>query len=386
MRKNEATFRQLGFDDFEVKLGDKLRGERATLGKSLLDVQKDLRIKASYIAAVENCDPDVFPNQGFIAGYVRSYARYLGIDPDETFERFCEESGFKRITSDLNTNKKKKKKSKIVEQDKSLSSRAIDMPSAFIDDSWLNHISPSGIASVSVVAGLVIGTGYLGWSVLMDIQRVEFAPIDQTPGVYSSTVDLIEPDPIDTASIDVASDDEPTFDVVEQLYRPQELAVPKVDPRDGPIAAIDPATTGVLRPEPIALPSEIATADIVFEEEYQGPVVTVEIPTNKTMVMATRAAWVRVTDAGGTILFEKILEANEAYEVPLDAVSPQLRAGNAGSVYLVVNGQPFGPIGPGTSVAKRVPLEAEAILESYAIAGDMEIPEDLSINTAANTQ
>ena len=72
-----------GFDDFASSLGDELRGERATLGKSLLDVQRDLRIKAAYISAIENCDPSVFPNQGFVAGYVRSYARYLKIDPED---------------------------------------------------------------------------------------------------------------------------------------------------------------------------------------------------------------------------------------------------------------------------------------------------------------
>ena len=49
-----------GFDAFELRLGDTMRGERATLGKSLLDVQRELRIKAAYIAAIENADPDAF--------------------------------------------------------------------------------------------------------------------------------------------------------------------------------------------------------------------------------------------------------------------------------------------------------------------------------------
>ena len=30
-----------GFDAFETRLGDLMRGERATLGKSLLDVQRE---------------------------------------------------------------------------------------------------------------------------------------------------------------------------------------------------------------------------------------------------------------------------------------------------------------------------------------------------------
>ena len=83
-----------GFDDFELRLGDVMRGERATLAKSLLDVQRELRIKASHIAAIEACDVDAFETPSFIAGYVRSYARYLGMDPDWAFETFCRESGF----------------------------------------------------------------------------------------------------------------------------------------------------------------------------------------------------------------------------------------------------------------------------------------------------
>ena len=77
-----------GFDDYELTLGDIMRGERATLGKSLLDVQRELRIKASYISAIENCDSEAFNTPGFIAGYVRSYAKYLGMHPEEVFQKF----------------------------------------------------------------------------------------------------------------------------------------------------------------------------------------------------------------------------------------------------------------------------------------------------------
>ncbi len=71
-----------------------MRGERATLGKSLLDVQRELKIKATYVAAIENCDVSAFETPGFVAGYVRSYARYLGMDPEWAYGRFCQEADF----------------------------------------------------------------------------------------------------------------------------------------------------------------------------------------------------------------------------------------------------------------------------------------------------
>src|SRR5688572_33406426 len=90
----DAQAKLRSFDDYQLRLGDLMRGERATLGKSLLDVQRELKIKAAYIAAIENADPSAFDTPGFIAGYVRSYARYLNMDPDWAFETFCRESGF----------------------------------------------------------------------------------------------------------------------------------------------------------------------------------------------------------------------------------------------------------------------------------------------------
>ena len=120
MADGDANLILKGFDSYEVSLGDALRGERATLGKSLLDVERDLKIRAAYISAIEECDIDAFPNTGFVAGYVRSYARYLNLDPDPTFEAFCREANFKgtdvtnfQPTPKLKGNKKRAKGNQI---------------------------------------------------------------------------------------------------------------------------------------------------------------------------------------------------------------------------------------------------------------------------------
>ena len=82
------------FDDFEVTLGDIMRGERATRGKSITDVRLELRLPKSYILAIENGDLSAFRCPEFVRGYIYSYAHYLGLDPSQAFSTFCLETGF----------------------------------------------------------------------------------------------------------------------------------------------------------------------------------------------------------------------------------------------------------------------------------------------------
>ena len=82
------------FDDYEISLGDIIRGERATQGKSVTDVRLELRLNKSYIVAIEQGDVSAFRTPKFVRGYVCSYAEYLGINPEEAFEIFCAETGF----------------------------------------------------------------------------------------------------------------------------------------------------------------------------------------------------------------------------------------------------------------------------------------------------
>ncbi|MDC1455730.1 helix-turn-helix domain-containing protein, partial [Amylibacter sp.] len=72
-----------GYDSYTVTLGDKLRGERATLGKTLEDVQKETRLRIEFLLGIENADINAFPAPSFIAGYVRSYATHLNLNPEE---------------------------------------------------------------------------------------------------------------------------------------------------------------------------------------------------------------------------------------------------------------------------------------------------------------
>ncbi|MEY8100046.1 DUF4115 domain-containing protein, partial [Falsihalocynthiibacter sp. S25ZX9] len=90
-----------------------------------------------------------------------------------------------------------------------------------------------------------------------------------------------------------------------------------------------------------------------------------------------RPAWVRVSAADGTVIFEKILDTGEEFIIPATEVPPMLRAWNSGSVYFGVNGETYGPAGRAGSVASKVVLAQDSLSEAYKVA-DMDADQDLA--------
>ena len=85
------------------------------------------------------------------------------------------------------------------------------------------------------------------------------------------------------------------------------------------------------------------------------------------VVVAERAAWIRVYPANGTVIFESILEKGETYTPPEGIEAPLIWAGNSGSVYVRVGDELRGPLGSGTRAAKDMPLEPAALAERFAV-------------------
>jgi hypothetical protein len=373
-----------GFDDYELRLGDIMRGERATMGKSLLDVQRELRIKATYIAAIENADPTAFETPGFVAGYVRSYARYLNLDPDWAFRTFCEEGRFEMSPAGGPAAKASRQSEARVP---GLRDPFTEPTVSFIPkgEARLSRLEPAAIGSLAILVALTGAIGYGGWSVLQEVQRVQLTPVDQVPGVLAEIAPLNNPPAFAAAESGPVA---PSTEIFDRLYRPQTLDAPVLVPRDGPIAALDPASGGVLGPDPrertiastrmaaqgvVAGDVERAIAQVLMGGDAEtdstgGPGVQVTAQPPEVALLAVQPSWVRVQRADGTIILEKILDAGERFVLPPSDEPHRLRAGNAGSLYFAVNGQTYGPAGTGPSVVRDVALSVDALKDVYTLA------------------
>ncbi|MBY6200456.1 DUF4115 domain-containing protein [Maritalea mobilis] len=372
------------YDLSDVSLGDLMRGERATLGKSLLDVERELRIRATYIAAIENGDVGAFQSPGFIAGYVRSYARYLQMDPEWTFRRFCDETGFRGVHGFSAKQAAEARRStpdvpRRVDPNEVMARAPIGF--APMRDSVLSRVEPGALGSFAVLIVLALGIGYGAWAVLNDIQRLQIAPVDDAPAP------LAQLDPLAGAT-EGAFDVEQGFDIavpepesIGRLYRPQPLEAPVIAPRNEALATLDPDEVGTLtglRANPELEGTEFAVAAPDREQAATGTVQVTETGSDEVLLFAVRPTWIRVTSPSGTTLFEGTLNAGDSYALPETDGAPLLRSGNAGSLYFAVNGVTLGPAGVGASIVRDVELSADAISSNYAMAdanADPDLPE-----------
>ena len=430
MADGNFRFKVNGFDSYTLLLGEELRGERATLGKSLLQVQKDVKIKAAYISAIENCDLNAFPNKGFIAGYVRSYARYLNLNPEEVYERFCTESGF---SSHDNS---RKIGSISINKNKSLmnynNQTQLDWKPSYVG---FQEVDKSALSKGYLFLGpfvlaflVLFGIGFGAWKVLIDIQKLKIVPADSLPIIMSEmnlqSSEIISKNKIKSYQF-AGKDFE--FNNQEASER-KKLLAPSVSYRDGPIVNLQLEDIGVLGinstklyrslpfvaasdgskgkqvvknfdfgvvPEFDVSASAVNSYDISVDTKSALPNVqetinskvkfgssSVDRPSLRQLekdnvlvasvesslnIFAVKPSWIRINDEGSKVVFEKILKAGEVLEIKNKWFNGNLRAGNAKDLFFSLNGVTYGPVSDSRKVIKNFTINPQNIFQSLQI-------------------
>ena len=391
-----------GFDSYPVMLGDEMRGERASLGKSLEDAERDLRIKARQIVAIENCDLEAFPNKGVVAGYVRSYARYLGMDPEDCYQRFCQESGFQSPATLMLGGGGIYGRPQLPVRGFGAELARSRFAAPPMRNRFQARISLGALTSTAALLALIAGLSYGGYALLQDIQRVGFAPIPQAPAVVAEAPLIAAPAIDETSALPDARDYQ-GGGIFAAVAMPVQLQPVEQLRRDGPISAINPQTAGVFVPEPqeirasyarapridsaddairlaeledgvTAEPVQAAEIDATLEEGSDADVAPEATPAIAAVTLhAAEDAWIRVRERDN-VIFEGILAAGQHYELPSRVDAPVLRAGNAGGLFVFVDGVAYGPLGPRGHIAREVSLSAEDVRETMpqAASGTLE--------------
>ena len=132
-----------------LTLGEKLRQAREERGISIAEVAEQTRISPHYLEFIENDDYRTLPGGIFNKGFVKSYAKYVGIDENEALQDYS-----KLISS---------QDSEISEEPKTY------RPEVLTDDR-----SSSSILPTLIVAAIILGL--MTWGVLKLVQYVQDNP------------------------------------------------------------------------------------------------------------------------------------------------------------------------------------------------------------------
>ena len=397
-REQDCNQRVLGYSDYDVRLGDEMRGRRATLGKSLLDVENDLHIRASYVDAIEKADPLSFEVNWVIPGYVKSYARYLGMDPEDAYRRFCTECGFEMESHKLLKNKGKSGKKAERKRKKARDRRIVSRGWWPTEEGsiWkVERLTLEALGSTMLLVGVGVAIIYFGFVFFGEVRRTVNADIDPAAGSLSTGIGTSAADALDKPVTEAASAETGRDRVFVPgaisaiapdqvgMYRDTNTlaATPVADARPDE-AAVDLSSPA---PEDFDLPSAAPTTAESGTVAAHGSDRTTDPPASdpepalagRVFLVPVRESWIRITDELATTYAEGLLQAGDVVEVPATDSRPLLRAGNAGSLYFVVEGEVFGPAGNGGAVISEVDLSPGSIRENFPRLDQENIPKEI---------
>ncbi len=265
------------------EFGEMLRKAREKKGVSLAQVEEITRIRQKFLRALEEGERDSLPEEVYVRAFLRSYARYLDLNPDEVIGLYSgrEETPVQEVPPP-----------------KPLPTAFRPLDLSLLPTPWLSPRWAIAIAAAIMSFALLTACGI--WVV-----RRYF--ISETP---SKVIELATP----TLEASMRSDTSTPEIGTESLPTPS-------------LIPSSPTATSTSTPTPTITPTPTPKV-------YTG----IEIE----MIIHERA-WLRVV-VDGVKEFEGIFEAGEK-RIWSGEEWVTVRCGNAGGVEVIVNGQSIGLLG-----------------------------------------
>ena len=336
-----------------ARVGEELRDARESLGVSLEEMADRLRINRRFIAALEEGRVRDLPGTAYAIGFVRSYARELGLDADEMIRRFRDGAG------------------------------AASRPRGEL-------VFPEPVPERGVPAGAVILVGavlvvgaYVGWyqwsgSANRTVDTVPSLPprLEETarqgaqlpalpgPGGMpaTGTAALLPPTPpapaasspaVNTPAASTPAASTPAVTPPAAGTTPPGAAPAGQVPR--PTAA---APAGTLVPTG---PNAPAQAPVAAPATPPGTPAVPATPLSRITLKAQDECWIQIRDPrSGQIVVNRVLRPGESYQVP-PTEGLVLTTGRSQALEVIVDGQTTQAFEGRNGVLRDVPLVADTL-------------------------
>ena len=303
-------------------LGAELRAARHAQGWELPQLAASLRIRQSYLEAIEAGRIGDLPGTTYALGFVRAYATALGLPGEDMARRFRADAALAN------------------------GQPALRFPAP---------VPQRGVpAGALMLLGVVILAGaYGGWYWVTEHRAT---PVETVPPIPDRMVTETQK-PLPSPA--VAS-------LLPATAPPAAAPVAGGKPAQGPSIA-PAAPPAVQTPTAAGLPKAAApvAGPPAVTQGHDGaavpPAQTVAGGT-RLVIRATADAWVTVKQKAGPALLNKLMHAGETWPVPAGTEGLTLTTGNAGGTAIDVDGAPMTvPLGGSGAVRRDLPLDADML-------------------------
>jgi len=301
-------------------VGERLREARESRGLTLEQVEAQLRIRRGFLAAMEEDRFQELPAGAYARGFVRSYAKFLGLPPEDILADYQYQGGMPDPTTSIPT--------------------VLDEP--LIVGSSGRSPWPMVFLTLMIVLAVAVGSLYgyahlyLHEDPLVVLKRLGVIP---TSFLDHPTSPTMPPENEDSPPIHITPGP-PTGGTARQM---ETLA---------PAMPDTPAATATLQGIPTPTPRRTATPTMTptpGPEPVEPVLVTGEVVVQANV---TEPTWVSVTTDGTVIVADTLQPGSQHTWQANESIS--MRIGNAGGLELTVNGRPLGTLGASGEVIDRV--------------------------------
>jgi cytoskeleton protein RodZ len=310
-------------------IGEFFKQVRETKGLTIDEVASKTRIRTDFVKALEDGNFAKLPDQVFARGFVRSYARSLGLDEEDAIHRFAQSAG---AFYDKQVEKERLKVRQAEEDRKRQANRkavAIAIGIAILTLIFLLSREQSTLLVHRSSSDLPVS-----------------APKRTTPPVPESQ------DPPPSQATESAPSDIPASKTSKPSEPPVVATKPSV--ADTPDPAPSPVTTASVAPKPTTpAPSSMGSDGPLGGISLEGPAAAEgQLALD---LEATELSWVVIQIDGGSPQEALLRPGEKATWKGQDQFV--LTLGNAGGVKAELNGKPQKPFGPSGKVARDIVIK-----------------------------
>jgi len=288
-------------------VGEFFRQVRETKGLTVDEVASKTRIRSDFVKALEDGNFSKLPDQVFARGFVRSYARSLGLDEEDAIQRFAKSAG----TFYEKQDERERLKVRQAEEERKRQSNRKAVAIAI------------GIAVLTLIFLLSREQSSV-------LKRAEPEPVSPKRSVQALKD---EPVAVEPRGIEPAAEEaKPSESGAASAPTPPPIAASKPEPET--LSTVSPGTDGPLGGISLEAAEAVADNQLVLDLE------------------ATELSWVVVQIDNGSPQESLLRPGEKAQWKGRDQFV--LTLGNAGGVKAELNGKPQKPFGPSGKVAREI--------------------------------